>query len=478
MIYVAYPIALLVAFALTRIPIAYLNRRLKGAGASWYRYLRPLLGPLNLLLLATLVRVVSLRFGWGSGRDVVILYAATGWLVLRAFTTLVFEWWFADVQGVVLPEAVRRLVGFVLGYLAVLASLNLAADVHAGDLALATGALALVAGLFFQGVLRDLWLGVSISLEKRVTVGDYVRVGAFEGEVIGVDWKSTTLASAANEHVVVPNRVLVETPLVHFRRGGARHRARIEVRVKENASPNAIIDALVVAATDVDHALRTPAPRARFLDHDGGGPRYEIEFWVKDPSEQRDAESLARIAAWYRLRRARLAGDDAPLASDEDVRGAIGKTPLFAVCTRAQIDALAASSHLERFGRGEVLFHQRAQGDALYIVHSGALDVVLEDGDSRRSVATIGAGGFVGERSLMTGEPRSATAIAAEDTIVVVVEKVDVVGLLREDENLASRIANVMAERDAAREKIADRESVHEDAARSLLASIRSFFAL
>jgi CRP-like cAMP-binding protein len=125
-----------------------------------------------------------------------------------------------------------------------------------------------------------------------------------------------------------------------------------------------------------------------------------------------------------------------------------------------------------------VLFHQNTTGDALYIVMSGALEIVLEEGESNRHVAAIAAGGFIGERSLMTGEPRSATAVARADTVTLVIEKAAMLEVLRRDRELAARIAELMAKRDVERAELAHDAAAHAAAAKSMVARIRAFFAL
>ena len=52
----------------------------------------------------------------------------------------------------------------------------------------------------------------------------------------------------------------------------------------------------------------------------------------------------------------------------------------------------------------------------MFIVGSGRAVVVLEP--DRREVATIEPGGYFGEMSLLTGEPRTATVLARGDTLV------------------------------------------------------------
>ena len=53
----------------------------------------------------------------------------------------------------------------------------------------------------------------------------------------------------------------------------------------------------------------------------------------------------------------------------------------------------------------------------MFVVCAGTVDVVLEP--DRRRVATIEAGGYFGEMSLLTGEPRTATVLAVGDTTVL-----------------------------------------------------------
>ena len=52
----------------------------------------------------------------------------------------------------------------------------------------------------------------------------------------------------------------------------------------------------------------------------------------------------------------------------------------------------------------------------MFIVGSGHAVVVIEP--DRREVATIESGGYFGEMSLLTGDPRTATVLARGDTLV------------------------------------------------------------
>ena len=68
---------------------------------------------------------------------------------------------------------------------------------------------------------------------------------------------------------------------------------------------------------------------------------------------------------------------------------------------------------------GETLFRAGDPGDALYIVITGRLSFAGDDNGRTTARGEIGPGEMVGEFSLLTGEPRSATAYAIRDTDLV-----------------------------------------------------------
>jgi CRP-like cAMP-binding protein len=65
------------------------------------------------------------------------------------------------------------------------------------------------------------------------------------------------------------------------------------------------------------------------------------------------------------------------------------------------------------FGESETIVREGEPGRSMYLVASGRVTVVLEA--TRHTVATIERGGYFGEMSLLTGDPRTASVIAKED---------------------------------------------------------------
>ena len=81
------------------------------------------------------------------------------------------------------------------------------------------------------------------------------------------------------------------------------------------------------------------------------------------------------------------------------------------------LQAIARNLRARRFRRGEVLFHEGDPGDALFIVASGAVKVVVPSEEGEEAIlVTLRRGDFLGELALLDGAPRSASAIALEPT--------------------------------------------------------------
>jgi transcriptional regulator with AAA-type ATPase domain/polyferredoxin len=97
---------------------------------------------------------------------------------------------------------------------------------------------------------------------------------------------------------------------------------------------------------------------------------------------------------------------------------------------------------------GETVVRQGDEGRKLYLVHSGALDVVVtaEEG-LRLPVARLGPGTHFGEMSLLAGMPVSADVVACEPSILYAVTAEQFDELVREDRALMEYLAEELAVR-------------------------------
>jgi CRP/FNR family cyclic AMP-dependent transcriptional regulator len=111
---------------------------------------------------------------------------------------------------------------------------------------------------------------------------------------------------------------------------------------------------------------------------------------------------------------------------------------LFGNADERTIDALAAALRIRRFRKGETVFHQGDPGDALFIMASGSVKVVLpsDEGAEPAIVAVLGAGEFFGELAILDGAPHSATIVAIEPTETLVLHRDAFLGMIDDQPEL------------------------------------------
>ena len=73
------------------------------------------------------------------------------------------------------------------------------------------------------------------------------------------------------------------------------------------------------------------------------------------------------------------------------------------------------------YPRGTRLFRQGEPGDAAYIVNAGAIALYRESQGRRTPLATVRGGEMFGEMAAVDGSPRLASALALEDSVVMVI---------------------------------------------------------
>lgn len=106
---------------------------------------------------------------------------------------------------------------------------------------------------------------------------------------------------------------------------------------------------------------------------------------------------------------------------------------------------------LEYFARdvpaGTVLFREGEQGEEMYVVQSGSVEIRRSLGNSDQLLAVLEAGEFFGEMALVTGRARSATAVAIEDSKLLVIDPRTFEDMLRAKAEVAARMIRSLAER-------------------------------
>lgn len=121
--------------------------------------------------------------------------------------------------------------------------------------------------------------------------------------------------------------------------------------------------------------------------------------------------------------------------------------PLFESLAEEDLSALASRLREERFEAGTTVFSQGDEGDAMYLIEEGAVDVVAGTGKQRVTLASLFKQQYFGELSLLDGAPRSAMVVASRPTVLLALERDDFVDFVKRRPEAALLIMHEIGER-------------------------------
>ncbi len=130
-------------------------------------------------------------------------------------------------------------------------------------------------------------------------------------------------------------------------------------------------------------------------------------------------------------------------------RGLLRNVSIFADVDPASMAALERLAELRPFAAGAVVVSQEDRGDALYVLVSGKVKVVLYGDSGREIILSIfkTPGDFFGEMSLLDNEPRSATVIADVRSRLLVLSRSDFQAHLERHPRTALRVLQEVSRR-------------------------------
>src|SRR5947199_8583224 len=100
-----------------------------------------------------------------------------------------------------------------------------------------------------------------------------------------------------------------------------------------------------------------------------------------------------------------------------------------------------------RVPKGTVIFRQGDPGHEMFVISKGQVRLTIGTGGIEKEVGLFGPGTFFGELSLLSEEPRSATATDAEDSTLLVIGR-DVFKMMVQDElDMVFRMMKIMDQR-------------------------------
>lgn len=421
--------------------------------------------------------------------------AAVGIGVARALFVLFVDFYLRDRRGAGVSAIVRDVGSVLVYFLIVLLVLRSTLDINLASLVATSAVLTAIIGLALQDVLGSVISGLVLELEDPFGPDDWVRVGNFEGQVVETGWRTTRIRTRVNEVVTLPNTYLAREPVVNYSRPDPRYGDTLRIHVAYEVPPYAVKEAIGAVFAADPAVLRTPALEVRTVSYGDTAMEYAIRYWIDDFKELERIRDRLMTNIWYALRRADIripipgreivvrAELPEPKLARGDVVATLERVPLLESLPPEDLRRLAGSARRLIFACGETIVREGEPGSSFYVIERGAVRVVLgqSNGHGGRVIARLGARDFFGEMSLLAGEPRSATVVPDEDTVVVEVDRQAFQEIVLASPAVLEPISEVAARRLAEQQPLRGRGEPRAEptpSAHTMLQRFREFFGL
>lgn len=426
-------------------------------------------------------------------------FAISGALVSTAFVRRFYwELWFENTRKTKAPRFLSDIVALIIFVVVVLGVISFIYHQSIAGLALGSTVVAAILGFALQDLLGNIIAGISLEMGKPFRTGDWLVIDNQHAEVIEVNWRSTRLRTNDDVYLDLPNKFIVGSKITNLTYPTHQHALRIQIGFDYNIAPNVVKDCLVRAAAGAKGVLTAPRPAAYLKDFLDSAIAYEIKFWIENEAEYNNIVDAIRTNVWYEAQRSGLKipfpirtlqierktaqrGEDGM----QTARACVRKQPFFQLLQEEQIDHILRTARVLRFGRGEKVIEQGANGYSMFILLEGEADVYVHANSLDARVATLRSGDYCGEMSLLTGEPRSATVVARTDCEMCEIEKNIIGSILQENEPLVRKLGELLAHRRMENEGIlassasqAHIDGKHTEYTEGFLKRLSSFFEL
>ncbi|HEY9673708.1 MAG TPA: mechanosensitive ion channel domain-containing protein [Waterburya sp.] len=385
-------------------------------------------------------------------------------------------------------EAIAAVTNYLLvtiGFLIVLQT----AGINLSSLTVIAGALGIGFGFGLQNLASNFISGLTLLVEQPIKVGDFIEVDNLLGTVENISIRSTIVRTIDDVFVIVPNNRFVENNIINWSYRGNKCCLRIPVGVAYGSDSVVVTEALLGAARKEPRVLSYPSPKVWFKGFGASAMDFQLLVWIDNPPETEAIKSaLNFLIEWefrchnieipfpqqdLHIRNLKELGslfqntqknnvpngqlsiqDELPVENHKNVpkspnnwtlRELLRRVSYFEKCSDLELRELIEYGYRQLFPSDQIVCWENEPGESFYLILSGSVEVFSQR--TEKYIATLHAGEFFGEISLLMGTPRTASIRTLENTILFVVDRNDLQNLLVNHPSLADQIAQKLSER-------------------------------
>ena len=202
-----------------------------------------------------------------------------------------------------LPEILSGVLHFALllaGFMLGLAALG----VDLTKITILAGALGVGIGFGLQNIVNNFVSGAIVLFERKINVGDAVRISDVEGRVQQMGMRACTVRTWEGAEVIVPNASLTSEKVVNWTLSDRLRRIDVAVGLAYGTPPEKALEILLGVARAHPRVLGHPAPVALFRGFGDSALRFELQVWTDRFDLWVQTQSELAVALYAALREA------------------------------------------------------------------------------------------------------------------------------------------------------------------------------
>jgi len=460
-------------------------------------------------LILMVLSALPASLGWDTATKA--LHAAglllVGFAVVKLSSIIIFDV-ILCLTPISPPQVVRDVIVFA-GYMGAGIWLLSRNGVTLSSLVATSAVMTGVIVFSLQDSLSNILGGLVLQIDESFSVGDWVKIEQTSGKVKEITWRHVAIETRNWDTVIIPNSVLIKSQvLILGQRSGQPVQTRrwvyfnVDFRVPPTEVIQVVTDALL--AVPVEGSAVDPPPNVVLMELKESYFSYAARYWLTDLAKDDPTDSLVRCRVYFALQRAGIPlsvpaitafveshdQERAKLHHEHEIAQRLGalnlaQVELFREMNDDERRKLAERLSYAPFMKGELMTRQGAEAHWLYILTKGSGEVVVStDAGIHKTVAILHAGDFFGEMSLLTGEPRSASLKALEDSECYRLDRQAFADILHGRPEIAHYLSELLARRKVEIEAVrhdldaAAREAMMQGQQESIFAKIHKLFGL
>ncbi len=292
--------------------------------------------------------------------------------------------------------------------------------------------------LMYSGtdVIKELFAGLALNLNPAFKKGDFLKLNDRQAKIVDIDWRYVILEDITSNLMFVPNTEMLHHTIYNY--GGDENPTRIELSfcTHPHVPPQMAIDLLIPQLKQLPHLSAKDWYQDNVVIHikncDGRSIEFAVEILVDSFVHLCEVKTIAYKIIWYTLNHHQI-----PLLvynvrvnvpekeylktpkmwqstlSKKGIAALLKKSFLFSVCSKSEITMLSNHAVLHEFAPYQYLFAEGEEGDVLFLIKSGAVQLTrkMPSGDVL-VIKTLKETDAIGVNTVMTGRKRDKSAVA------------------------------------------------------------------